>query len=229
MAASSLPCARCKVNPRTASKNHPTVPYVYCRKCLNEKAAESQERRLASKKCLGCGAPCRWRFCKPCRDTKNIAHQQLRNERRKAGLCACGGQRKGDKKCCDKCLEQVKHRCQRRNEHGHTKAQEWARRSMYGLSADAYADLERQHDGHCALCDNVTKLHIDHNHKTQRVRGLLCHPCNIALGHLEARGAEWLERVRRYLQTVNEIESTSCRPRRRGYPHRPYSPDDPRV
>lgn len=42
------------------------------------------------------------------------------------------------------------------------------------------AQLARQ-GGHCAICPNtpkVRRLHIDHDHKTGKVRGLLCFPCN---------------------------------------------------
>ena len=47
--------------------------------------------------------------------------------------------------------------------------------------------LEAQ-DNKCAVCglpdvENIHgKLCIDHNHKTGKVRGLLCNPCNKALG-----------------------------------------------
>lgn len=39
----------------------------------------------------------------------------------------------------------------------------------------------------CAICSKPsrTRLHIDHNHKTGKYRGLLCSPCNIGLGHFK--------------------------------------------
>lgn len=58
---------------------------------------------------------------------------------------------------------------------------------MYGLSADEYIKMHEKQDGKCAICkkEPSTKrgLHIDHCHKTGKVRGLLCHNCNIGIGN----------------------------------------------
>jgi hypothetical protein len=47
-------------------------------------------------------------------------------------------------------------------------------------------DLHEKQKGKCAICNEEPKtvrgLHIDHCHKTGKVRGLLCHGCNVALG-----------------------------------------------
>lgn len=44
--------------------------------------------------------------------------------------------------------------------------------------------------GACAMCalrlDSSTKTstpHVDHDHQTGKVRGILCHHCNVLLGH----------------------------------------------
>lgn len=42
-------------------------------------------------------------------------------------------------------------------------------------------------DGRCAACMRVLSFdnntHVDHSHETGRIRGLLCHSCNKALGN----------------------------------------------
>ncbi len=55
--------------------------------------------------------------------------------------------------------------------------------------------------GGCALCGSpprTRQLHIDHDHKTGRVRGLLCFRCNRALPHYMS--AEWLRRAADYIE-----------------------------
>lgn len=63
----------------------------------------------------------------------------------------------------------------------------------YGLSVAKYAEMLEQQDGVCAVCERgetmlqkgrVQSLSVDHDHETGRVRGLLCHACNVALGML---------------------------------------------
>jgi hypothetical protein len=61
------------------------------------------------------------------------------------------------------------------------------RMTHYGLDQD---DYELMVDRGCAICHadfefcpNL-KPHIDHDHQTGKVRGVLCQPCNLALGHV---------------------------------------------
>lgn len=58
-------------------------------------------------------------------------------------------------------------------------------------------------NGGCAACggQNVAgrRLAVDHDHETGEVRGLLCHHCNAAIGHVE-------ESVSRLLQLIAYVE-----------------------
>ncbi len=58
----------------------------------------------------------------------------------------------------------------------------------YGQTLEEYDTFMVQLEGKCAICgepEGKRRLHIDHCHKTGKIRGLLCHGCNIALGGLK--------------------------------------------
>lgn len=44
-------------------------------------------------------------------------------------------------------------------------------------------------------------LYVDHCHQTKVIRGLLCHKCNVALGHMND-DPEQLERAANYLRSA---------------------------
>jgi hypothetical protein len=77
------------------------------------------------------------------------------------------------------------------------------RAKALGVTDDEYARLLAAQGGHCALCPNVPKtrrLHVDHDHATGRVRGLLCYRCNRALPHYVR--VDWLYRAARYVENA---------------------------
>lgn len=59
--------------------------------------------------------------------------------------------------------------------------------ATYGLVEGEYFELYKFQGGCCAICRKATgatrRLSVDHDHKTDKVRGLLCRPCNNMLGH----------------------------------------------
>ena len=58
-------------------------------------------------------------------------------------------------------------------------------RKKYGITLVEYDAMYAAQDGACASCKiPCDRLDVDHCHDTGRVRGLLCHPCNVALGLL---------------------------------------------
>jgi len=77
------------------------------------------------------------------------------------------------------------------------------RKTLYGVSRAEFDHMLAVQDGKCAICGGSNgdqKLAIDHDHASGRVRGLLCHNCNHAIGKMKddparlRRAAEYLER-----------------------------------
>jgi hypothetical protein len=74
----------------------------------------------------------------------------------------------------------------------------------YGLSLEQYDAMLAAQGGVCAICHlprpDERRLHVDHDHETGEIRGLLCFSCNNALGdfrdslELFRAAAEYLDR-----------------------------------
>lgn len=60
----------------------------------------------------------------------------------------------------------------------------------YGMTLADYDRMLEEQGGGCKICGTTDpggrsdKFHIDHDHATGLVRGLLCAGCNLAIGHL---------------------------------------------
>lgn len=54
----------------------------------------------------------------------------------------------------------------------------------YGITEEDYLKMLQEQDNSCAICGTKDWdiPHIDHNHATGKVRGLLCRECNLGLG-----------------------------------------------
>jgi uncharacterized protein YlaI len=64
-----------------------------------------------------------------------------------------------------------------------------------------YGQLLEKQNYKCAICDvanTQSRLSIDHNHKTQEIRGLLCHDCNSGIASFE-ENRQYLMRAIIYL------------------------------
>jgi hypothetical protein len=79
----------------------------------------------------------------------------------------------------------------------------------YGITLDDYEWLLKTQNGRCAICGSdspgkkETYFHIDHDHVTRKVRGLLCERCNIGIGYFTP---ESLEKAANYLRTFSANE-----------------------
>lgn len=78
-------------------------------------------------------------------------------------------------------------------------------RITYGISINEYDALFTTQKGCCAICEKhqvelTRRLHVDHDHKTGKIRGLLCHYCNTSLGGFKEDSA-MMKKAIEYLNT----------------------------
>lgn len=58
-------------------------------------------------------------------------------------------------------------------------------KAVYGMTVADYERMYAEQGGACLICGTeAERLDIDHCHKTKKVRGLLCHTCNVGIGFL---------------------------------------------
>jgi hypothetical protein len=76
------------------------------------------------------------------------------------------------------------------------------KKRRYNVDSDTFQTILDNQAGLCAICEQpLTKIDIDHCHTSGRVRGLLCHPCNLGLGmfqdspELLAKAIVYIERA----------------------------------
>lgn len=57
-------------------------------------------------------------------------------------------------------------------------------RALVGLSLAEYTERVNKQGGLCAICSGTSArgLVVDHDHRTNQFRGLICHRCNTAIG-----------------------------------------------
>jgi hypothetical protein len=89
-------------------------------------------------------------------------------------------------------------------------------RRTFGITLAQFNAVNEFQSGLCAICDNPPNgkydhtLYVDHDHKTGRIRGLICDNCNVVLGRVND-SSEILSRMITYLESP-EAAPTSTRP-----------------
>jgi hypothetical protein len=127
------------------------------------------------------------RRCPRCGETKTLA-DFARNRSAKSGYGSY----------CKPCHNSVVAENRQKN-HGGARSF-WLNR-RYRVDAAQVAWMVLQQGGVCALCTSGKPEHVDHDHRTKRVRGILCFNCNRGLGkfgddvELMSRAVDYLESV----------------------------------
>lgn len=180
------------------------------------------------KKCAICGelklfseySPCKtgkyglYNYCKPCRNKylydlnpnrKKI--DEIKSRRiglRKSGLKTCSSCKNvkalndfysdprhndGKQSICKECWYQKIHENYLLRE--------------YGITSETFKKLLDAQDGVCAICKRPPKnikFNVDHDHKTHKIRALLCVNCNTNLLPYVERFPEWVKSAFIYLE-----------------------------
>jgi len=105
--------------------------------------------------------------------------------------------KKADKKYKDNHKEQIKKQ---------TRLQKI--RYHYGVTPEEYTKMFNKQNGKCAICGRhqselTRSLCVDHNHKTGKIRGLLCNRCNLALSNIN-EDINLLKPIKNYLIYYNK-------------------------
>lgn len=79
----------------------------------------------------------------------------------------------------------------------------------YGITIERYDELLASQGGRCAICRREPRpdisLHLDHDHETGKLRGILCFRCNNSLGDLDD-DPTLLRAALRYLESYQQAE-----------------------
>jgi hypothetical protein len=77
-------------------------------------------------------------------------------------------------------------------------------KSDYNITLDEYNEMLTKQNNGCVICGKTIngkrKMCVDHDHKTGKVRGLLCSQCNWGLGHFKD-DVDLLEKAIKYLKS----------------------------
>ena len=81
-------------------------------------------------------------------------------------------------------------------------------KNVYGITLDDYNRMFNEQGGKCAICqrhqNELTRtLCVDHDHKTNKVRALLCVTCNTDVSVVENRLEEMTKYLNKHRKDVN--------------------------
>lgn len=84
---------------------------------------------------------------------------------------------------CKSCYNSCKRSWKKQNPQ---KVTEWHYKYNYGITVSQKEEMIKSQNNQCAICGEMFSLkrdtHVDHNHNTNEVRGILCSNCNTSLG-----------------------------------------------
>ncbi len=86
---------------------------------------------------------------------------------------------------CLKCLAQYQVETHSASKHQKNR-KKTVMRNQYGLEPEDYQAMLEAQEHTCAVCEEKVELWVDHDHRTNKVRGLLCPKCNNFMAALDS-------------------------------------------
>ncbi len=147
----------------------------YCQLCYNERSKTSYRKRMLEKHGREVRTfikpPDGHRRCPDCDTVKPLEEFVLN----KSG-------REGYGRYCLPCHNKRGRENKIKN-HGSTRNYHLKRR--YKIGEDVVESMIGAQGGACAICGKPNPEHVDHDHTSREVRGILCFNCNAGLGHFK--------------------------------------------
>ena len=184
-------CPDCGIDKPTSdfrrNRARPDGLSFYCKACFARRDAVGYRRR---RRAAGhdvrdrITVPAGSKACARCREVKPVEAFALAPKQSGGRNCYC--------KDCNNARQRETHTLRR-----------------YGLTQKEVAEIVASQGGLCAICSERPAVHVDHDHVTGVVRGVLCFRCNAGLGQFRDR-IDLLARAASYLETTTWQKSRVC-------------------
>ena len=145
------------------------------RKILNKAFKLEMQKISTDKKCLKCHAiKNQSEFYRGISKVRDKEYPRIRTECKK-----CQIKKSHENYFKNHAINKKKH-----NDWYHGRYRKQALKEKYGLTSEQFEEMKKAQDGLCAICQKTQRsFHVDHDHQTKKVRGLLCQICNVGLGY----------------------------------------------
>ena len=170
----------------------------YCKPCFRVRHQRYRDERAVAagrvppaRRVLAPGTA----YCRDCDQVKSLAEFGTRTGARSGRLAYC------------RSCHNVRKDESRKRVHGGSRAYHLKRR--YGITEVEYDEMVQAQGGLCAVCRERPVQHVDHDHVTGRVRGVLCFCCNQGLGNFRDR-ADIMSAAIEYLQKTTWQRTRIC-------------------
>ncbi len=114
------------------------------------------------------------KICIRCKKSKTQYHRDKHNS-------------DGFRNICKDCAKEQSKKYYRESEDYRNRIRSSGLKLRLGITNEDYFELLKEQNNQCAICNTKAEenkyFHVDHDHVTGKIRGLLCKQCNHGLGN----------------------------------------------